>query len=85
MTFSANCMYRHGVLHINYTTYNTRCDQDSINVKTHPYIMALGHEDEVDTKRHLYWYAKVLGIYHINVRVSGQSQRMEFLWVHWFG
>lgn len=88
MTFSANRMYSHEVLRINYTTYDTRRDQDSINVKTHPYIMTLGHEDEeVDTKRHPYWYAKILGIYHVNVRVSGQmeSQRMEFLWVHWFG
>lgn len=80
-------MYRHEVLHINYTTYDTRRDQDSINMKTHPYIIALGHEDEeVNHKRHLYWYAKVLGIYHVNVRVSGQvkTQRMEFLWVCWF-
>jgi hypothetical protein len=88
ITFSTNRMYRHEMLRINYTTYDARRAQDSVNVKTHPYIMVLGHEDEgVDSKRHPYWYAKVLGIYHVNIRVSGQmqSQRMEFLWVHWFG
>jgi len=55
---------------------------------TQPYIMTLGHEDEEGhTKWHLYWYAQVLGIFHINVRLLGcmEMECMEFLWVHWFG
>ena len=61
--------------------------QDSINTHGHPFIMVLAHEDDADVDPHPYWYAKVLGIYHVNVRVSGyaEPQRMEFLWVHWFG
>ena len=50
--------------------------------------MTLGHEDEDEgTKLHPYWYAKVLGIFHVNVRRSGcmETDRMDFLWVHWFG
>jgi hypothetical protein len=49
--------------------------------------MVLAHEDDADVDPHPYWYAKVLGIYHVNVRVSdyAEPQRMEFLWVHWFG
>ena len=88
ITFIGNRIYKHNVLHINYTTYDLRCAQDSINVCTHPYIMTLGHEDEEEeTKYHPYWYAKVLGIFHVNMRRLGhmETKRMEFLWVHWFG
>lgn len=88
ITFVGDRMYKHNVLRINYTTYDLRRAQDSINVRTHPYIMTLGHEDEEEhTKWHPFWYAKVLGIFHVNVRRSGhmETERMEFLWVHWFG
>jgi len=50
--------------------------------------MTLGHEgEEAETTWHPYWYAKVLGIFHVNVRISDRMEieRMEFLWVHWFG
>ena len=82
ITFVSDCIYKHNVLYINYTTYDLRYAQDSINVRTHPYIMTLGHEDEEEeTKCHPYWYAKVLGIFHVNVRRSGhmETKRMEFL------
>jgi hypothetical protein len=80
-------MYSHNVLRVNYTTYHMHCDQDSINICTEPFIMVLAHEDHSDEDLHPYWYAKVLGIYHVNMRVSDHTepQRMEFLWVHWFG
>jgi len=87
ITFVGNCMYKHNVIRINYTTYNLRCAQDSINVRTYLYLMTLGHKDrEEGTKWHPYWYAKVLGIFHVNMRRSGsmETERMEFLWVHWF-
>ena len=86
--FVGNCIYMHQVFCINYTTYNLRHAQDSINIRNHPYVMTLGHEDEDDgTKSHLYWYAKVLGIFYVNVRHSGhmETKHMDFLWVHWFG
>ena len=88
ITFVGNRMYKHDVIRINYMTYDLRRVQDSINVRTHPYLMTLGHEDEEEgTKCHPYWYAKVLGIFHVNVRRSGsmETEHMEFLWVHWFG
>ena len=44
------------------------------------------------TQYELYWYARVLGIYHAKVSCSHQGvmngnelRRMEFLWVQWFG
>ena len=88
ITFVGNYIYKHEVLRVNYTTYDLRRAQDSINVRTQPYIMTLGHEDKEDgITLHSYWYAKVLRIFHVNVRRLGhiESDRMEFLWVHWFG
>ncbi|KAJ3556338.1 hypothetical protein NM688_g2089 [Phlebia brevispora] len=89
----ANRIYRHQVMCVNYTTYDARRDQDSINPRTHADIMLLnpGEDDLPEEKRHPYWYARVYGIFHANVQYIGpdgrwpQPRRMEFLWVRWFG
>ncbi|PCH34524.1 hypothetical protein WOLCODRAFT_155177 [Wolfiporia cocos MD-104 SS10] len=54
--------------------------------------MVISHEDDgPDADTHPYWYARVIGIFHVNVvhtgifLVSPKLQRMDFLWVHWFG
>jgi len=55
--------------------------------------MVLSFENEEENKDpHPYWYARILGIYHANVHyigsnrtVSREPQRMEFLFVRWFG
>ena len=63
---------------------------------THPMTCAANktlsmsaHIQEEEDKIHPYWYAKVLGIFHVNVRISESDDfevlRMDFLWVHWFG
>jgi hypothetical protein len=90
--FIGNCMYKHEAFWVNFTSYDMLRKQDSVNVRTHPYIMVLAHEDEGDeNNRHPYWYAKILGIFHVNIRlpapVSGHTEmeRMDFLWVRWFG
>jgi hypothetical protein len=65
--------------------------RDSINPRTHPDIMLLSGEDHDDSDPHPYWYARVLGIYHAEVRhdhpnaVSSDVQVLEFLWVRWLG
>ena len=77
-------------MRVNYTTYNMRHEQDTINPCTRPNIMLLSHEDEGDSY-HPYWYACVLSIFHVNVRHSGPSsrtphvQKIELLYVRWFG
>lgn len=51
--------------------------------------MMLAPEDERDT--HPYWYARVIGIYHVLVRDKsnyedmGTSRQIDFLWVQWYG
>jgi hypothetical protein len=89
-----NTIYRHKVLRVNYTTYDLRRAQDSLNprIQGHGDVMVLSPENEEENKNpHPYWYARILGIYHANVRHLGsnsksdQSQHMEFLFVRWFG
>lgn len=79
-------IYRHKVLRINYTTYNARRSQDSLNPCTHGDIMVLSRDDP-----HPYWYARIVGIFHaMVVRIGAKSnsrepKKMEFLFVRWFG
>ena len=46
---------------------------------------------ETGPNAHPYWYARVLGVFHVKVMHLGPEaqnrsvQHMEFLWVRWFG
>jgi hypothetical protein len=85
-------MYRHHLARFNYTTYDVRRSQDVINPNTsHCDIMLLANNGEGNSDTmHPFLYARVLGIYHINVVYTGDDSvdyapwKMEFLWVRWF-
>ena len=54
--------------------------------------MVLANEEWSNDSEHLphpFWYARVLGVYHTNVlyglETPRKKERMEFLWVRWFG
>ena len=88
--FKNDRMYRHNIMRINYTTYNVRHSQDNINPRTdHRDIMLLASTDN-DSEDHQFIYARVLGIFHVNVIYTGpgmidyHAHRMEFLWVRWY-
>jgi hypothetical protein len=82
-------IYASKVLRVNYTTYDIRRDQDSMNPRTHSDVMVLSPETEAGA--HPYWYAWVLGVFHTKVLHTGPAaknhsvQHMEFLWVRWYG
>lgn len=76
-------------MRVNYTTYDMRRDQDSINPRTHPDIMMLAPTDS----EHPYLYARVLGIFHVHAYRAAHgldgdndtpSQLLQVLWVRWF-
>ena len=46
ITFVKNKIYQHKVMRINYTTYDMRQEQDSLNPQTHANIMVLSQEME---------------------------------------
>lgn len=87
--FKYDRLYRHNIMRVNYTTYDIRRKQDTFNPKTpHRDIMVLADND--DNSLHPFLYARILGIFHVNVIYTGpgsfdfRPQRFNFLWVRWF-
>jgi hypothetical protein len=84
-------IFPHKVLRINYTTYDLRRDQDSLNPRTNADVLLLAHEDDNNSDGHPYWYARIISIFHALVIHTGEHsnsnvlQQMDFLWVQWFG
>lgn len=74
---------------INYTTYDMRRAYDTINPRTHPFVIVASPETAPGS--HSFWYAAVLGVFFANVQHVGKDsrdyrvRRMEFLWVRWLG
>ncbi|KIM40440.1 hypothetical protein M413DRAFT_19133 [Hebeloma cylindrosporum] len=75
---------------IYYTSYDLQWQCDTINPRTHQDIMVWSPATEEGAEP--YWYARVLGVYHVNVWAKNSTipgtrnaRCMDFLWVHWFG
>ena len=85
----SNIIYRHHTTRINFTTYDMRRDYNTINPRTHPFIMMSSPETEPGS--HPFWYAQVLGVFHAEVQHTGPRSQglrptsMPFLWVRWLG
>ena len=76
----------HKVLRVNWTSYDMRRMQDSINPRTHPDVVL----DAADGSTHPYLYARILGIFHVLAYRAGpglastEPELMQVLWVRWF-
>jgi hypothetical protein len=87
-----NRIYSHKLARFYYTTYDMRRGEDVINPHTsHCDVMLLApREGEVAKSVHPFLYARVLGIFHINIIYNGpgmvnyEAMRFDFLWVRWF-
>ncbi|RDX51305.1 hypothetical protein OH76DRAFT_1347249, partial [Lentinus brumalis] len=80
-------LYWHDVARLNWTSYDLQRSQDSVNPKNHADIMLLaGKAGDADT--HPYVYARVVRIFHINVRLYDSPmqmfERMDVLFVRWY-
>jgi hypothetical protein len=70
--------------------YDMHRDQDVFKPHYHTDFMILASEDQTD---YSYWYGRIIGIFHANViyvsvqstQHSDEPQKMQFLWVWWFG
>jgi hypothetical protein len=63
--FKNNWMYSHSIMRINYTMYDVRRGQDTINPNTdHCNVMVLADGHDSDAETHTFHYAHVLRIYH---------------------
>lgn len=92
-----NRIYKHQVLRVNYTTYDMRRSQDSVNPdSSHMDIMVHAPPDDATNAGHPFYYARILGVYHASVSCTlpasdssvnipaNKPQDVEFLWVRWF-
>lgn len=85
-------MYKHCITRFNYTSYDIRRAQDTVNARTsHCNVMVLADDDGDESPSSgpasHFLYARVLGTYHVNVIYVGPgsvdftAHRLEFLWV----
>jgi hypothetical protein len=88
--FKHDRLYAHQIMRINYTTYDVRRAQDTINPRTsHCDVMVLA-DDEVENANHPFLYARVIRIFHVNVVYTGpgmldyRPRKFNVLWVRWF-
>jgi hypothetical protein len=90
--FKNDRMYSHHLARFNYTTYDVRRAQDVVNPSTpHCDIILLANTHDTDNgSSHPFLYARILGIYHVNVIYNGEgmldysARKVDFLWVRWF-
>jgi hypothetical protein len=77
-------------MRFNYTSYDMRKSQDSINIRRHPDCIILADERTAQEQGHPYLYGRIIGIFHVYVRnttrfsTDFQEQRMDVLWVRWY-
>ncbi|THU92496.1 hypothetical protein K435DRAFT_862405 [Dendrothele bispora CBS 962.96] len=89
LTIVDDRLYRHQLVRFNYTTYDVRRNQDSINPRSRPHVMCLSSESS--DSAHPYVYARVCGVFHVNTRYRGPGsydssttvRRFDVLWVCW--
>ena len=93
-----NRIYHHKLMRINYTTYDVRRAQDTINIGTMRRDIMVLHDSSPEhligcpehVITHPYLYARVLGIFHVNAIYTGGTTpdynptRFDLLWVRWF-
>ena len=69
-------------MNVYYTTYDFRRDKDRVDMKGRSHVMALSTDGV-----HPYVYARVLGIFRLNVLhgpTMVEETKMDVLWVRWF-
>jgi hypothetical protein len=82
-----NNLYHHKSLHLKYTTYDMRGDQDKIYQRNFPDVMVLS-----DDEGHPYMYGRVLNFFHaevinhspIAIPLGDSTAMVQMVWIHWF-
>ncbi|EIW82686.1 hypothetical protein CONPUDRAFT_38927, partial [Coniophora puteana RWD-64-598 SS2] len=87
LVISKNKVYEHKTLHVNYTTYDLRRKQDTINPRSRADIMVMSQDSPSDAGVHPYWYARVTYIFHLKVRFRQEDptslRRINIVLVRW--
>jgi hypothetical protein len=88
-------IYHHKICHFHFTTYDVRRGVDIINPGTSRCnVMFIADNSDSSAQgsptEHHFLYARVLGVYHVNVVYTGpgmrdyEARRLDFLWVRWY-
>lgn len=67
---------------VNYTTYDSRRESETLNPRTHADIMTLSRGDT-----HPYEYSRILGIFRVKVlhpSLGNKVQEVDMLWVRFY-
>ncbi|KAH7908632.1 hypothetical protein BJ138DRAFT_1204895 [Hygrophoropsis aurantiaca] len=81
-----NILFSGKTMRLRYTTYDLREESDFIRLNHQCDIVV--PTGETHSGAHPFWYARVLGIYHADVRLLDESKdfrNLQFLWVRWLG
>jgi len=71
-----NRIYKHNTFRVNYTTYDLRHAQDTLNPRTHADFITLSHKDDEELQnRFPYWFGRIVGIFHTAVVYIGPGSR----------
>ncbi|KIJ68186.1 hypothetical protein HYDPIDRAFT_124385 [Hydnomerulius pinastri MD-312] len=81
-----NTLFAGKTLRLRYTTYDVRKESDFICLNRQCDVML--PTGETHPTAHPYWYARVLRIYHVDVRLlteGAEFRTLPLLWVRWLG
>lgn len=98
VTFQRERLFSHGLMKLSFTSFDVRRGEDVIHpCRTQNSNIMVLNPDFSETisslslsDNHPFCYAKVLGIYHVNIIYIGEGNRdyqprhMDFLWVQWY-
>lgn len=73
-----NRFYQPKMTRVNYTSYDVRQGQDSLNARNHAYIVTLPRTD-LESADHPFEYAPDIGIFHVDVllNIPGYLQHLN--------
>ncbi|KAI0315118.1 hypothetical protein OF83DRAFT_1293481 [Amylostereum chailletii] len=83
-------LFVHQTLRVNYTSYDVRRGQDSINPDSRADIMVLASKADAEATGHPYWYARTVRVFSMSVRHDDPTakprdwQTMDVCFVRWF-
>ncbi|KAI5993853.1 hypothetical protein EDD15DRAFT_2262737 [Pisolithus albus] len=70
-------------LQVNFTTYDIRCDKDTLHSGQGDTIMMYSREQGTDA--HPFWYAQLIRAWVFCIYYEGEEHDMDVVWVRWLG
>jgi hypothetical protein len=88
--FKHESLYQHKIIRVNYTTYDMRRGTDIVKAEGPRCNIMLLADGSDSSNLHHFMYARVLGVYHVDVIYTGpgmqnfEARTFPMLWVRWY-